>query len=71
MQSYAKVIFLIGGYLTLNWFYEKTAKQNFVRNGFLDSAHVFTLGTIFEPFGTSTQINSTYLLDYMVVRTTS
>ena len=32
----------------------------------LDSAHVFTLGTTFEPFGTSTKINSTYLLEYMV-----
>ena len=33
--------------------------RNFVRNGYLDSAHVFTLEKAFQPFGTSTQINST------------
>ena len=39
--------------------------MDIVRNGYLDLAHVFTLGTTYDPFSTSTQINSTYLLDYI------
>ena len=66
MQTYAKVFFYSEGTSLQTDFIKKTATQNFVRNGFLDSAHVFTLGKIFEPFGTSTQINLTYLLDYIL-----
>ena len=58
-----KYIFLIGGYPTSNRFCENTAEQNFVRNGFLEPAHFFTLEATLEPFGTSTQINSPCLLD--------